>query len=127
MGLLFAGIGLTRVVATDAQPSKKQEIATPVHIKQDVLYQLDLSASAASIELSTDGNFQPVPLHGAIQLDPANPHVAVRVKWKNAAAPEERRFVKLTLEIPGSDVVTHYFDRNGDIDDLLELPIDSVK
>jgi hypothetical protein len=66
----------------------------------------------------TDGD-----ISGILEIDPANPNLSLTVQWKNPPAAGEHRFAKLTLEAPGRDTFTHVFDADGDIDDILELPL----
>jgi hypothetical protein len=122
--------GLLRVTAVRgssdfARPSAV-ESAVPVG-KNPVPFRLLLSAPAASVEMEAGKPIQPSPgqstISGVIELDPKNPHVALIIKWQQAAMPGEHRFAKLTLESPGQPTFTHVFDGSGDIDDFLELPI----
>ena len=89
-------------------------------------FRLLLSDPAAVVEIDTGKLIRPpadsATLSGTLELDPKNPRVGLLVRWKNAAAPGEHRFAKLTLEAPGQATFTHVFDASGDIDDFLELP-----
>lgn len=125
--------GLLRVTASRessdfARPSVV-ESAVPVG-KNPVPFRLLLSAPAASIEMNAAKPIHPSAgqstITGIIELDPTNPHVGLIIKWQQAAMSGEHRFAKLTLESPGKPTFTHVFDASGDIDDLLELPINGV-
>ena len=94
-------------------------------------FRLLLSAPAALVEIDSGKPIQPPvegpSLSGTLELDPANPHVGLIVRWKTPASAGEHRFAKLTLEPPGQDTFTHVFDAAGDIDDFLELPFPVAK
>lgn len=95
-----------------------------------VPFRLILSAPAAAVEIDTGKVIRPAaetPITGTLELEAANPHVALVVRWKNPAAAGEHRFAKLILEAPGQETVTHVFDADGDIDDFLELPFPAKK
>jgi hypothetical protein len=121
--------GLLRVTAArdrgEVTRPTVTESAAPV-LKNAVPFRLLLSAPAASVEMEAGKPIQPSPgqstISGVIALDPKNPHVALIIKWQQAAMPGEHRFAKLTLERPGQPTFTHVFDASGDIDDFLELP-----
>ncbi len=107
-----------------AAPETEKPATTP--------FRLVLSALAAEVKIDT-GRSGPaispeqMPIMGKLELDPQNPHVSLIVRWKNTPATGEHRFAKLTLEPPGQDTFTHVFDADGDIDDLLELPLPATK
>lgn len=93
-----------------------------------VPFRLQLSAPASDVKIDTGRaveslNIDHSPIIGHLTLDPENPHLALTIHWKYLAAPEEHRFAKLTLEIPGQDTIRHVFDAAGDVDDFLELPL----
>lgn len=97
----------------------------------DVPFRLTLSAPAELVEIDTGEVIRPMvggsPVAGTLRLERRNPRVALLVRWKFPAAPGEHRFAKLTLELPGQPTLTHVFDADGDIDDLLELPLPAEK
>lgn len=93
-----------------------------------VPYRLLLSAPASEVRIDTGGPTAAAsPLSGTLELDPANPHLALIVRWTQPPKDGEHRFAKLTLEIPGQTTFTHVFDAQGDIDDFLELPVFNAK
>ncbi|MEO7341559.1 MAG: hypothetical protein ABI073_11840 [Luteolibacter sp.] len=101
-------------------------------IAASVPFRLVLSAPAAEVKIDTGGPVVPVsldssPMIGKLELDPSNPHVSLFVHWKNPPAAGEHRFAKLALEAAGQPTLTHIFDADGDIDELLELPLPSAK
>ena len=130
--LAATGVGLLRVTAARGpndptiQPAAAEKPALSA-----VPFRLILSAPAASVEIDTGHVIRPPadpsPISGTLELDPQNPRVGLVVRWKNAAAPGEHRFAKLTLEAPGQETFTHVFDADGDIDEFLELPFPAEK
>ncbi|MEO5714512.1 MAG: hypothetical protein ABIT37_13580 [Luteolibacter sp.] len=133
IALIATGMGLQRV--TSARMTADAPVA-PVMLRPVttalVPFRLVLSAPAGEVKIDT-GKALPVlptdvsPIIGNLELDEANPHVSLIVRWKNPAAAGEHRFAKLTLEAPGQDTFTHVFDADGDIDDFLELPLPAAK
>jgi hypothetical protein len=121
--LTATGFGLMRVTAAREEIPSPTAAPQAVSAKMAVPFQLLLSAPAQSVEIDTGTDFQVVGLRGTLDLDPQNPHVALRVSWKNPPAAGERRFAKLIIEAPGHDTISHVFDSSGDIDDYFELPI----
>ncbi len=128
LALAAAGAGLARVTATrkSASPPPVAATGTPALPGSQMPFRLLLSDPAAMVEIDTGKPIRPptdsATVSGTLELDPENPRVNLVVRWKNAAAPGEHRFAKLTLEAPGQDTFTHVFDASGDIDDFLELP-----
>jgi hypothetical protein len=125
--LTATGFGLQRVTAvkTDTHPE------TPVSSgdKSAVVtapYHLLLSAPADSVEIDTGRVVRPSTeqsvISGLLELDAKNPRLELIVHWKNAPTTGEHRFAKLTIERPGQETLVHFFDADGDIDDILELP-----
>jgi hypothetical protein len=86
-------------------------------------YRLTLSAPAATILLDTGLPATASTLSGNLTLDPANPYVALTIRWASPTPEGEHRFAKITLEPPGQPTLTQVFDATGDIEDLLEIPL----
>ena len=126
--LAATGVGLLRVTAarSTGDPTIKAP-AVGLEALDSAPFHLVLSAPAAAVEIDTGHLIRPPadpsPISGILQLDPGNPRIGLVVRWKNTAAPGEHRFAKLTLEAPGQETFTHVFDADGDIDDLVELPV----
>ena len=125
LALVVTGLGLQQVTSKEAVVVQRSDGSPAVAKTTAVPYRLLLSAPAASVEI--DGGKGPVTvpadsLSGTIELDAANPAVAVSVRWKGPAAAGEHRFAKLTLEPAGRDSFVHVFDGEGEIDDIVELP-----
>lgn len=130
LALMVTAVGLARVTAargveTSPVPvasAEKQAVA-----RNSTPFRLVLSAPAVAVELDSGKAVHPKldepVISGTLEIDPANPHVALVVRWKNTASPDEHRFAKLTIEAPGQETLTHVFDADGDIDDILELPL----
>ncbi len=112
-----------RITGASQLATTPKSLPTPAVASSAVAFQISLSAAARSVEIDTGNDYQVSPLSGTLELDFANPHVALRVRWKNPPADGERRFAKFVIEAPGKDSITHVFDASGDIDDYLELPI----
>ena len=133
LALAAAGAGLMRVTATrkSVTPPPVAATGTPALPGKPVPFRLLLSAPAAVVEIDTGKLIRPpadsATISGTLELDPRNPRVGLVVRWKNAAAPGEHRFAKLTLEAPGQATFTHVFDAGGDIDDFLELPFPAAE
>jgi hypothetical protein len=133
LALAVTGAGLARVTATrkSIAPPPAVVTDTPALPGMPVPFRLLLSDPAAVVEIDTGKLIRPpadsATISGTLELDPKNPRVGLVVRWKNAAAPGEHRFVKLTLEAPGQDTFTHVFDAGGDIDDFLELPFPAAE
>lgn len=118
--LAAAGFGLMRV--TSAGDRAAAPTGTPVRQPlPPVSYRLVLSTEAVEISVDTGKSTTSTPT-GTLELDPANPHVALAIRWKSAPPAGESRFAKLTVEAPGRETFVHVFDAPGDIDDLVELP-----
>jgi hypothetical protein len=122
----LARVTSPRAVAEVPRPTVKPPVATP-----GVPFRLLLSAPAAEVEIEGSTVVRPPvidsPISGTVEIDPRNPRVALIVRWKSPATTGEHRFAKLTLEAPGQETFTHVFDADGNIDDILELPIPGVK
>jgi len=130
--LAATGVGLLRVTAarSTGDPTPKPPVVERAALSS-VPFHLVLSAPAVSVEIDTGHLTRPPadlsPIAGTLELDPNNPRVGLVVHWKNAAAPGEHRFAKLTLEASAQETFTHVFDAAGDIDDFLELPFPATK
>jgi hypothetical protein len=131
ISLLMAGFGLNHLIAAKptTTPVSPKDSAPPGPTSSlNIPFELRLSASADSITLEGADGPQTIdptrsPITGRIALDPANPTIALAIRWKSAPAPGEYRFAKLVLMPPGRETSTHIFDATGDIDDFIELPI----
>lgn len=134
IALAATAAGLLRVTAartTLARTAPPPAASLQALRATSVPFRLLLSVPAAMVEIDSgkpirpplDGPF----LSGTLELDPANPHVGLVVRWKTPASAGEHRFAKLTLEPPGQETFTHVFDAAGDIDDFLELPFPLAK
>jgi hypothetical protein len=64
---------------------------------------------------------------GHLLMDPKNPVVELKVRWAQPLQAGEHRFAKLSLEIPKQPTFTQVFDADGDIDELVELPLPAEK
>ena len=132
LALAVTGFGLSRVTSSRG-PLPLQDLppASITQLLAAVPFRLVLSAAASRVEIDTGRGVRPptdvLPISGTLELDPANPRVALSVRWKTPPADGERRFAKLTLEAPGQATFTHVFDAEGDIDDFLELPFPVAK
>lgn len=134
IALAATAVGVSRVTAVRpiSAPTPPIPIAeNPTTHPESVPFRLLLSAPAALVEIDTGKPLQPpldgASLSGTLELDFANPHVGLLVRWKNPPSANEHRFAKLTLEIPGQETYTHVFDAQGDIDDFQELPLPTGK
>jgi hypothetical protein len=132
--LIAAGFGILRVTSAGsrADTTTQRLAATPAAAASAVPYQLLLSAPAAAVKIDTGVANPPIApegsrISGKLQLDAANPHLSLIVRWKNPPVAGEHRFAKLTLEAPGQPTFTHVFDAHGDIDEFLELPLPAAK
>jgi hypothetical protein len=123
--LTATGFGLMRVTSSPRE-TPSQVAPAPLSIVQNAVpYRLMLSAPARSIQISSGAEFRSAGLIGKVDLDSANPSIALRVVWENPTVPGERRFAKLTAEVAGQATFHHVFDAPGDIDDYVELPMTS--
>ena len=121
IALLVAGFGMMKLTRAGQSPEPAPTISTtPVSDSMATPYRLMLSADAAEITLKP-GNLKATS--GTINLDPANPHVILSVRWKVQPATGHHHFAKLTLEPPGQPTLVQVFDATGDIDELFELPL----
>ncbi len=128
MALVVTGLGLMRV--TSARSTRPSTDLPAVLIEstpeKKVPFSLILSAPAEEIEINTGEPIHPPAsessISGTVLLDPGNPRISLKVRWKHAPANGEHRFAKLTLEAEAQETFTHVFDATGDIDDLIELP-----
>lgn len=121
LALAAAGFGLMRVTSSGDRATASPG-GPPVRAElPPISYRLILSAVAAEISVDTGKSTTTTPT-GTLELDPANPRVAVSIRWKSPPTPGESRFAKLTVEAPGQETFVHVFDAPGDIDDLVELP-----
>lgn len=134
LALAASGLGLVRITSAGSSgnlPESVTTIAKSESVVSRIPYHLLLSAPASLIEIDTGHQVRPSPdaspITGMLELEAGNPRVALIVRWKNPANPGEHRFAKLTLEAPGKETLTHVFDANGDIEDLLELPFSAAR
>ena len=134
MALVASGMGLMRVTSPAGKDSLPARIAPAAKLPSPVKktpFHLQLSAPARLVEIDTGHMIRPPAdtsmISGMLELDSENPRVALVIRWKNTAAPGEHRFAKLTLEAPGEETLTHVFDSDGDIEDLLELTFPSAR
>jgi hypothetical protein len=132
--LIAAGFGILRVTSAGSRADGVTQVPAPTITPagRSVPYQLLLSAPAAEVKIDTGVANPPISpegprITGKLELDAANPHFSLVVRWKNPAVSGEHRFAKLTLEAPGQPTFTHVFDADGDIDELLELPLPAAQ
>jgi hypothetical protein len=129
LALAATAAGLARVTSSrDVISSSASVPAVKAQsAKKTVPFRLVLSAPAAEVVLTAVNQVRPTAgdgtISGTLEIDTANPSLALTVQWKNPSASGEHRFAKLILEAPGQDTLTHVFDADGDIDELLELPL----
>jgi hypothetical protein len=129
LALIAAGFGIQRVISAGTNAATPQAVSpTPAPAASSVPFQLLLSAPAAEVKIDTGVANPPLSpdgsrIIGKLELDAANPHLILVVRWQNPAASGEHRFAKLTIEAPGVATFTHVFDADGDIDEFLELPL----
>lgn len=130
LALAATGLGLARVTAPRNEGSTAAPaLAVPAAVFEGtaVPFRLLLSAPAAAVEIDTGKVIRPhldgSPISGVLELESENPRVGLVIRWKQPTAHGERRFARLTLDLPGQDTATHVFDADGDIDDFLELPL----
>lgn len=131
IALLATGAGLSRITGAREGPVAAGKVVEEVPAEDgrgvEIPFRLLLSAPAEEVELDTGERVRPVledaPLSGRLRLDPDNPRVGLTVRWKTPALAGEHRFAKLSLEIPRQATFVHVFDADGDIDELLELPL----
>jgi hypothetical protein len=109
---------LTRQQAGGRFPQPQEAVAPAANASLRGHYRLILSAEAAKVELESAGARHP-EMEGTLDLDPANPAVALRISW--AVSSPGHRFAKLILDLPGKDSFTHVFESPGDLDDIWEL------
>ena len=126
IALVITAAGLQRVTSARAETDSPLLPQKPKPPASAVPFRLVLSAPAAVIEINTGKPLQlspeEMPISGTLEMDTANPHLALIVRWKNSPAAGEHRFAKLTLDVPRQPTFIHVFDADGDIDDFLELP-----
>ena len=131
IALVATAVGFQRVTSARVEAGLIKEVEKPAAAWMEVPFHLILSAPAAAVELDTGKRIrrelEALPVSGTLEMDAANPQLALVVRWKNPAAAGEHRFAKLTLEPPGQATITHVFDADGDIDDILELPLPAGK
>jgi hypothetical protein len=132
--LVATGIGLAQLTATRQTPAAKESLAMKPSgegpAEDSIPYRLRLSAPASFIEIDTGRPIRPeisTSVTGHLSLDAANPRVGLTVRWQAPPATGEQRFAKLSLERPGQPTFHHVFDADGDIDELLELPLAAGK
>lgn len=134
LALAATAAGLLRVTAarsTVGQTNPAPRASEQALRSESVPFRLLLSAPATLVEIDAGKPIQPPvdgpSLFGTLELDTANPHVGLIVRWKTPVSAGEHRFAKLTLEPPGQDTFIHVFDAGGDIDDFLEIPFPVAK
>lgn len=134
IALMATAAGLARVTASRSitgSPVPGKVAAKFSSGTDSVPFRLLLSAPATEVTLNTGNEVRPSldgpGISGVLEIDPANPQVAIVIRWKKPAEQGEHRFAKLTLEAPGKDTFHHVFESDGDIDDLLELPLPAKK
>jgi len=134
MALVVIGRGLMwvtgkRTVSDSSMPAMAIE-STP-NANPIIPFHLLLSSPARKVEINTGKSlkkFTPeMALSGTVEMDPQNPHFALTILWQNPIRPGEHRFAKLILESPRRQTLTHVFDADGDIDDILEFPLSEFK
>jgi hypothetical protein len=133
IALLATGAGLSRITGAREGPVAAGKVVEEVLAEDgwgvEIPFRLLLSAPAEEVELDTGERVRPAlalgdaPLSGRLRLDPKNPRVGLTVRWRTPAVAGEHRFAKLSLEIPRQATFVHVFDADGDIDELLELPL----
>jgi hypothetical protein len=130
VALVASGMGLMRVTSPAGKhplPAQIPRVDKPASSVKQTPFHLQLSAPARLVEIDTGHLFSPLVdasmISGTLDLDQDNPRVSLMIRWKNPAVSGEHRFAKLTLESPGEKTLTHVFDSDGDIDDILELPL----
>jgi hypothetical protein len=131
IALMATAVGLQRVTSARLEAKPVITVEKPTAKSMEVPFHLVLSAPASAVELDAGKVIRPeserLPISGALEMDAANPQVALVVRWKNPMVEGEHRFAKLTLEPPGEATITHVFDADGDIDDFFELPLPAAK
>lgn len=131
IALMATAVGLQRVTSARVEAKPEVAVEKPAAASMPVPFHLVLSSPAAAVELEAGNVIRPaveaLPISGTLEMDAANPQVALVVRWKTPAVAGEHRFAKLTLEPPGQTTITHVFDADGDIDDFLELPLPAGK
>lgn len=131
IALAATALGLQRVTSAHLETPSVDPIIKPEVAGMQVPFRLVLSAPAAAVEIDTGKLSRPdtneSPLSGTLEMDAANPRVALVVRWKNPPSAGEHRFAKLALEPPGQDTFVKVFDADGDIDDFIELPLPASK
>jgi hypothetical protein len=129
--VVTAGI-LVRVTTTPDRTAASTPVPAPVNpAVNSVPFHLTLSSLAAEVEIDTGKIIRPPVtdsvISGTLEIDPENPRIALRIRWRTPTATHEHRFAKLTLEPPAQATITRVFDAAGDIDDFLELPLSFAK
>lgn len=127
IALAATALGLQRVTSTRVEVIPDSQVVKPDSKVMLVPFQLTLSAPATVVEILSSNSLRPStgesPLSGMLEMDSINPQVALIVRWKNPPSIGEHRFAKLTLDPPKQDTFIHVFDAQGDIDDMIELPL----
>ena len=125
IALMITAVGLQRVTSARVEETSPILTEKPKPATSAIPFRLVLSAPAVTVEINPGKPLQlspeEMPISGTLEIDMANPHVALMIRWKNPPTPGEHRFAKLTLEAPKQATFTHVFDADGDIDDFLEL------
>ena len=121
--LIGSAVVLARLTSarTPAQTIRQEQPAENKPSTHRLPYRLTLSAETLDVKLSA-GDQPPVSeLSGVLDAAPQTP-LFLTIRWKAPAVAGEHRFAKLVLEPVGRPTITHVFDAEGDIDDVLELP-----
>jgi hypothetical protein len=130
--LTVSAVALVKLTSRTAPPlehgERKFAVVKDSGEKVPVIgYSVSVSAEMSELRINGQDQLikgQPVSASISGQLPQSdNPQVVeLVVRWKNAPSSAERRFARLTLYPPGKATITHVFDADGDIDDILELP-----
>ena len=124
VALIAAAFGMMHVTRIrEPQAAGPELIPAQSQKNLSMPYRLMLSDEAAEITLDP-GNLKTQT--GTLELDPANPNVFLTIRWKSEPIPGAHRFARLTLEPAGKASIVHVFDAPGDIDDVLELPLEQA-
>jgi hypothetical protein len=135
IALLATALGLSRLTGARDGPATRVAVEAPAKDADSDLaripFSLLLSAPAASVELDAGSLLRPeltgARVSGHLLMDPKNPVVELKVRWAQPLQAGEHRFAKLSLEIPKQPTFTQVFDADGDIDELVELPLPAEK
>jgi hypothetical protein len=134
MALMVTGRGLMWVTdkrTVGGLPASAVAVEALPNTNHQVPFHLLLSSPARQVEINTGKSIQKLTpemaLSGTVEIDPHNPHLSLSIQWQTPSSPGEHRFAKITLEPRGEKTLTHVFDADGDIDDILEFPVSEFK